>query len=278
VLSPELKAKLDLLQEKLGELRSILVAYSGGVDSSLLLKVAIMTPARVLAVTAASATYPTAEIEAATGLARSMGVRHLVINTDEMASLEFCANPPERCYHCKKELFSSLQELAREHCLNAIVDGANADDRRDFRPGHKAAREYDVRSPLQEAGLTKEDIRSLARYLGLPNWDKPSMACLASRIPYGQSINQAKLEQVDKAEACLRQLGLQEVRVRHHGSIARIEVNPSAFAFLIGDDVRQTLVKRFQELGFTYVALDLQGFRSGSMNDVLKAEEREERL
>ena len=192
LLSPELNDKLDALQDKLRELGSILVAYSGGVDSSVLLKVAAMTPVTVLAVTAASATYPLAEIEAATQLAREMGVRHMVINTDEMANPEFCANPPERCYHCKQELFASLQSLAREQGLQAIADGANADDRGDFRPGSKAARERGVHSPLQEAGLTKADIRLLARHLGLPNWDKPSMACLASRIPYGQAITRGE--------------------------------------------------------------------------------------
>ncbi len=273
MLSLELKAKFDALQEKLEELGSILVAYSGGVDSSLLLKFATMTTVNVLAVTAASATYPPVEIEAAAGLAREMGVRHMVINTDEMANPEFCANPTERCYHCKKELFSALQELARKQGLKAIVDGANADDCRDFRPGSKAAREYDIRSPLQEAGLTKDDVRSLARHLGLPNWDKPSMACLSSRIPYGQAITQSKLEQIAAAEACLRQLGLQEIRVRHHDSIARIEVDPGAFSLLIDAQIRQALVDRFHELGFTYITLDLQGFRSGSMNAVLKEEE-----
>ena len=264
-----MNAKFDALRDRLESLGSVLVAYSGGVDSSLLLKVATMTPARVLAVTAASATYPQAEIEAAAQLAREMEVRHMIIDTDEMDNPVFCANPPERCYHCKKSLFASLQSIAREQGLQAIIDGANADDRGDFRPGSEAARECGVFSPLQEAGLTKTDIRHLARCLGLPNWDKPSMACLSSRIPYGQAITIEKLEQVAAAEAYLRQLGLQEVRVRHHDSIARIEVNPSAFALLIDDRVRQALTGRLQELGFTYVTLDLQGFRSGSMNAVL---------
>ncbi|GAF25749.1 ATP-utilizing enzymes of the PP-loop superfamily [Moorella thermoacetica Y72] len=269
MLPADLTAKLEQLKKNLTELESILVAYSGGVDSSLLLKVASTTPVKVLAVTAASPTYPQAEIEAATRLARELGVQHMVINTNEMDNPEFFANPPERCYHCKKELFATLQELAREHGLKAIVDGANADDRSDFRPGSQAAREYGVKSPLQEAGLTKDDIRQLARHLGLPNWDKPSMACLSSRIPYGQAITAEKLKQVAAAEDYLRQFGIKEIRVRHHGTIARIEVNPSAFALLIDSKVRANLVNYFHTLGFTYITMDLEGFRSGSMNAVL---------
>lgn len=269
MLPADLTAKLEQLKKNLTELESILVAYSGGVDSSLLLKVASTTPVKVLAVTAASPTYPQAEIEAATRLARELGVQHMVINTNEMDNPEFCANPPERCYHCKKELFATLQELAREHGLKAIVDGANADDRSDFRPGSQAAREYGVKSPLQEAGLTKDDIRQLARHLGLPNWDKPSMACLSSRIPYGQAITAEKLKQVAAAEDYLRQFGIKEIRVRHHGTIARIEVSPSAFALLIDSKVRANLVNYFHTLGFTYITMDLEGFRSGSMNAVL---------
>ncbi|GEA14451.1 MAG: pyridinium-3,5-biscarboxylic acid mononucleotide sulfurtransferase [Moorella sp. (in: firmicutes)] len=274
MLPDALAAKLELLQKNLTDMEAVLVAYSGGVDSSLLLKVASMTPARVLAVTAASPTYPQVEIDAATRLAQELGLQHLVINTNEMEDSAFTANPPERCYHCKKELFAKLQELAREYGLKVIVDGANADDSGDFRPGSRAAREFGVRSPLQEVGLTKEEIRQLARHLNLPNWDKPSMACLSSRIPYGQAITPEKLEQVAAAEAFLRQLGLREIRVRHHGAIARLEVNPTAFALLIDANVREKLVNRLHELGFTYITLDLEGFRSGSMNAVLSPEER----
>jgi uncharacterized protein len=274
MLPDALAAKLELLQKNLTDMEAVLVAYSGGVDSSLLLKVASMTPARVLAVTAASPTYPQVEIDAATRLAQELGLQHLVINTNEMEDSAFTANPPERCHHCKKELFAKLQELAREYGLKVIVDGANADDSGDFRPGSRAAREFGVRSPLQEVGLTKEEIRQLARHLNLPNWDKPSMACLSSRIPYGQAITPEKLEQVAAAEAFLRQLGLREIRVRHHGAIARLEVNPTAFALLIDANVREKLVNRLHELGFTYITLDLEGFRSGSMNAVLSPEER----
>jgi uncharacterized protein len=266
-----LKTKLGTLQERLKSLGSLLVAYSGGVDSSLLLKVAVMTSVRALAVTAASPTYPPEEFEAAARLAWEIGAQHMIVTTGEMDNPDFCTNPPERCYYCKKTLFATLWSIAREQGLQAIVDGANAEDIGDFRPGSEAARQCGVYSPLQEAGLTKNEIRHMAKHLGLSNWDKPSMACLSSRIPYGQEITEAKLEQVASAEAWLLQFGLKEIRVRHHGSIARIEVNPSDFALLIDDRVRQLLVKRFRELGFTYITLDLQGFRSGSMNAVLKA-------
>lgn len=269
MLTPDLTAKLEQLKKNLTELEGVLVAYSGGVDSSLLLKVAGTTPVKVLAVTAASPTYPQSEIEAATILAKELGVQHLVINTHEMANPKFCANPPERCYYCKQELFASLLELARKHGLKAVVDGTNADDCRDFRPGSQAAREFGVKSPLKDAGLTKADIRQLARYFGLPNWDKPSMACLSSRIPYGQAITLEKLRQVAAAEDYLRQFGLTEIRVRHHGAIARIEVNPPSFALLIDSKIRENLVNHFHELGFTYITMDLEGFRSGSMNAVL---------
>jgi uncharacterized protein len=273
MLSHELAAKLEGLQKRLAVMKGILVAYSGGVDSSLLLKVAAMTPARVLAVTAASPTYPEAEIAAAARLAAELGVQHIVIETQEMANPMFTANPPERCYHCKKELFATLQQLAREHGLQVVVDGANADDRSDFRPGSRAARELNVRSPLQEAGLTKAEIRQLAQFLNLPNWDKPSMPCLSSRIPYGQAITPAKLEQVAAAEAFLNQLGLKTVRVRHHGAIARLEVTPSAFALLIDAGVREKIVNQLHNIGFTYITLDLEGFRSGSMNAALDIKE-----
>ncbi|MBC7325459.1 MAG: ATP-dependent sacrificial sulfur transferase LarE [Moorella sp. (in: Bacteria)] len=269
MLAPELAAKLDRLQKSLRDMEAILLAYSGGVDSSLLLKVALLTPVRVLAVTAASPTYPAREIDGATRLVRELGAPHMVINTTEMDNPSFTANPPERCYHCKKELFATLKELARQHGLKAVVDGANADDSGDFRPGSRAAREFGVRSPLQEAGLTKKEIRELAQSLSLPNWDKPSMACLSSRIPYGQAITPEKLEQVAAAEAYLQELGLRQARVRHHGTMARLEVNPAAFALLIEAGIREKLVAYLHKLGFTYIALDLEGYRSGSMNAVL---------
>lgn len=273
MLSPLLQEKLDNLLKKIEEMEGVLIAFSGGVDSTLLLKAATMTSTRVMAVTASSPTYPEAEIAAAVQLARDLGVQHQIIKTNEMEDPNFTANPTERCYHCKRELFATLRRLASEHALKTIVDGANADDEDDFRPGRRAAREFGVRSPLQEVGLTKDEIRQLARYLHLPNWDKPSMACLSSRIPYGQAITPEKLRQIAAAEDFLCRLGLKEVRVRHHDTIARIEVNPAAFALLIDAAIRVKIVKYFQDLGFTYIVLDLEGFRSGSMNAVLKQED-----
>ncbi|MDK2821434.1 MAG: pyridinium-3,5-biscarboxylic acid mononucleotide sulfurtransferase [Clostridia bacterium] len=270
MLNSDLSSKLEFLHDKLSRYNGILVAFSGGVDSSLLLKVASTTKVNILAVTALSPTYPEEEKEAATKLANELGVNHLVIYTNEMDNIDFTSNPPERCYFCKKELYNNLKELAKKHNLEVIVDGTNADDKNDFRPGKRAARECGIKSPLQEVGLTKNEIRTLAKYLGLPNWDKPSMACLSSRIPYGESITPQKLQQIAHAESYLHKLGFKEVRVRHHGSIARLEVNPSAFSVVTDDSVRKELISYFRKLGFTYITLDLQGFRSGSMNEVLK--------
>lgn len=273
VLSPLLQEKLNNLLKKFEEMEGVLIAFSGGVDSTLLLKAATLTSARVMAVTASSPTYPETEIAAAVQLARDLRVQHRIINTNEMEDPNFTANPTERCYHCKRELFATLRRLASEHHLKTIVDGANADDEEDFRPGRRAAREFGVRSPLQEVGLTKDEIRQLAKYFHLPNWDKPSMACLSSRIPYGQAITPEKLRQIAAAEEYLYQLGLKEVRVRHHDTIARIEVNPAAFALFIDAAEREKIVKFFKGLGFTYISLDLEGFRSGSMNALLKQED-----
>lgn len=269
MLNIDIAAKLKLLEDSLLNMEAVLVAYSGGVDSSLLLKVASSTSIKVLAVTAASPIHPECETQAAKILARGMGVPHLVITTDIIQNINFYTNPPDRCYFCKKELIANLKKLVAEYNLKEIVDGTNAEDAGDFRPGTRAAREYGVRSPLQEAGLTKNEIRQLAKYLGLPNWNKPAKACLASRIPYGEIITPAKIKQVKSAENYLHHLGLKEVRVRHHGTIARLEVNPKCFPLLTEASVRKGLVNYFHSLGFTYIALDLEGFRSGSLNAVL---------
>ncbi|NLW07140.1 MAG: ATP-dependent sacrificial sulfur transferase LarE [Clostridia bacterium] len=269
MLGTELANKLKILQDILAGFNGVLVAYSGGVDSSLLLKVASTAADRVLAVTASSPIRLAAEKEAAQKLAEELGVEHVVITTAEMADPDFIANSARRCYFCKKALFHTLQELAKEHKLEVVIDGSNADDSNDYRPGSLAARECGVRSPLQEAGINKSEVRQLARHLGLPNWDKPALACLASRIPYGQAITREKIEQVAAAEAYLKQMGLKTVRVRHHDTIARLEVDPDAFALLTEAGNRRRLIDYLHGLGFIYITLDLEGFRSGSMNAVL---------
>jgi uncharacterized protein len=265
-----MEKKLKKLQQILKSMESILVAYSGGVDSTFLLKIAKDTIGdKLLAVTATSPTYPKTEIQAAQSMAKTLKVKHKIIKTRELNSADFKKNPPNRCYFCKKELFSQLKSIAKQSGYRSITDGSNRDDEKDFRPGLKALRELGIRSPLREAGFSKNEIRQLSKKLGLPTFDKPSFACLASRFPYGQSIDIKKLRMVEKAEEYLHTLNFKQLRVRHHGLIARIEVEPRDIDRFQDHKVRQLVTKRFKKLGFTYITLDLQGYRSGSMNEPL---------
>lgn len=271
------------LAEKEAKLRRILadpagqggalVAFSGGVDSTLLLWEARQALGdRVLAVTASSETYFPEEIAAAERLASAFGVAFRLIETAELDNEEFAANPANRCYYCKRELFADLAGIARREGLGAVLDGTNADDVRDHRPGRQAAAELGVRSPLLEAGLTKADIRALSRARALPTWDKPALACLASRFPYGRRITRPELKRVAAAEQFLHQLGFSQLRVRNHGEVARIEVAPEDLGRLLV--ARETVAAHLEGLGFTYVAMDLKGYRSGSMNETLKGAEK----
>jgi len=269
-VSRQAERRLEKLRRRLAELDSACLAYSGGVDSTFLAAVAAgVLGRRFLAVTAASETYPESERREALALARRLGFRHRMIRTSELGIAGFSANPPDRCYHCKRELFGKLVRLARREGLAAMLDGQNADDTADYRPGARAAAELGVLSPLKEAGLTKRDIRALSRRMGLPTWKKPAQACLASRFPYGQSITREKLGRVAAAEEFLRGLGLGQLRVRDHGRLARIEVPAADIARLAAPRLRSRLTAALRRLGYTWVALDLQGYRTGSMNEAL---------
>jgi pyridinium-3,5-biscarboxylic acid mononucleotide sulfurtransferase len=264
-----IQEKLKHLNKIFSEMESVVVAYSGGIDSTFLLKVAYdCLGDKSIGATAVSPSVPKAEIEEAKILAGEIGVKHVLLESYEMEDSNYTANTENRCYFCKTNAYDEILKFAETENIQFVLDGTNADDIDDFRPGRKAAKEKGVRSPLQETGFSKADIRELAKELGLPNWDKPAAACLSSRIPYGTPVTEENLSQVEQAEIVLKNMGFEQLRVRHHDKVARIEVELADFERIINQ--RENVVQSLKSIGYKYITLDLSGFRSGSMNEVLQ--------
>ena len=269
--APELERKLAVLSELLGDIPALIVAYSGGVDSAYLAYAATQVLGdRAVCVTADSPSYPDRHRALALRIAAQCHLNHEIIATNEMAREEYRANPANRCYYCKHELYTQLSALARQRGIPVIADGSNADDRGDYRPGRQAAREFGVRSPLDEAGLTKDEIRELSRQAGLPTWDEPASACLSSRIPYFSEVTDEKLRMIERAETVLRDLGFRVYRVRHHDTIARLELGRDEMARALDPEVAEAIDRELRAIGYAHVTVDLRGYRLGSLNEALK--------
>jgi len=266
-----LQDKYTDLKDYIKSLGSIAVAFSSGVDSTFLLKVAHeVLGDKAIAVTARSCSFPERELNEAIAFTKANGIVHRIVDSEELEIEGFTENPVNRCYLCKHELFSKMKDIAEKNGFQEVVEGSNMDDLGDYRPGLIAIQELEIKSPLRHAELTKDDIRQLSKELGLPTWEKQSFACLSSRFPYGQSITRSKLKMVDEAEQLLLDLGFRQVRVRHHETLARIEISEDQFPKIMEKEVRDQISTRFKEIGFTYVSLDLAGYRTGSMNETLK--------
>jgi uncharacterized protein len=266
----DIQQKKEMLIKGLKELDSLLIAYSGGVDSTFLLAVAhSVLGDHVTAVTAASPTYPAKEQKEAAEFVKRNGIKHIIFHTDEVSLPEFSSNTPDRCYYCKKLLSQDLRKIAEEMGIGHIALAVNTDDLKDYRPGIKAAGEMGLINPLVDAQLTKEDIRILSKEMGLSTWDKPAMACLASRIPYGEKVTAEKLKMIEQAEDFLIEKGFRQCRVRHHGSVARIEVKNSEITKITENELRTEIIEKFKQIGFLHISLDLEGYTTGSLNRIL---------
>lgn len=270
-ISPQTYQKFETLKKILRDMGSVAIAFSSGVDSAFLLKTASMVLGdRAVAVTAQADQFPEWELEESISFCRAEGIRQIIVKADLLSGEAFSKNPPNRCYLCKKELFGKIRDTAEKEGIRYMAEGSNVDDLGDYRPGLSAVAELDFKSPLREAGLTKQEIRQLSHMLGLPTWDKPSYACLASRFVYGESITKEKLAMVEQAEQLLMSMGFRQMRVRVHGSMARIEVVPEEIEKITRKDVRERIAGEFRRYGFSYVTLDLNGYRTGSMNETLE--------